>query len=447
AHMMIVPTNLTGKTFSVSVECADGSTYRFTTPQIGKAYKQGMRYTATIAGSGWTKADESTAEVFDNNTTTATGFAFGDGSEEDPYVIATPGQLKYLVNQVSTNSNYENKHIRLATDIKVAEDVQWQPIGMISSSPFKGHFDGSGHTIYGKLANSGYNYFGFFGYINSGSVKNLHVKADIDGGANGTGMVYVGGITGYATSATISDCSYNGTVTGRVGTQASNTGGVIGYAISTNISNCTVQGEVSGSTLSVDKGGDNNTGGITGSIGNSTQIQSCTNKANVKGSSGGLTAGTSRTGGIIGYCSGSGAINNCNNEGEITVQYTNSGYHCFVGGLAGTTATFTFTGCTNTGKVTGGQVAEGNISYCGGLVGNIGTLHLCLNAASATVTGGSGGTTYTGGLAGNASILGAIYNCCTNLATVDGAAASDANRLGGGVVTECNEGHQPRTDE
>lgn len=448
AHMMIVPTDLTDKTFTVSVRCEDGSVYRFTTPWIGKEYQKGMRYTATITGNGWKKADADAATVFDNSTSAAANFASGEGTADNPYIIATAGELKYFVAQANKSAGtYADKYIRLATDIKVTDDANWTPIG--NATQFKGHFDGNGHTIYGKLNNSGVGNFGFFGNINSGSVKNLHIKADIIG-SNSIGEVCTGGIAGKVTSATISDCSYDGIITGRIGSQACYTGGVAGYMSSGTISNCIVQGEISGSTPSSGSYA-SYTGGITG-YSDKNNIQLCTNKAKVKGSSGSGTNGSSSTGGIIGYCK-IGTIEGCNNEGEITTQYTNSGGNCHVGGLAGTAASSTlfFTNCKNAGKVTGGEVSDTNTSSCGGLIGNLtsGTLHQCLNASSAEVTGGKGGTTIrTGGLAGyNNASTGIIHSCCTNYAKVDGKDASDDNRTGRGDITDCDEGHEPRKDE
>ena len=345
AHLMIIPTNLTGTAFTVSVRCNDGNTYQYTTPQVNKKYVKGMRYTATLNGSdGWMNGNASY-----NNNTVASGNLSGEGKENNPYIISTAADLKYFQEQVAakTNNNtYEGKYIRLDTDIKVDAAVTWTPIGTGMAHPFKGHFDGAGHTIYGTLrASNSQVEFGFFGRITESSVENLHIAANVT-----------------ATSG-----------------QPSNVGGVAGY------------------------------------MGTKSTISNCSN-------SGAITAGPSdglcTTGGIAGYNSGS--ISNCTNRGTVTGSSRESTYANYVGGLVGD---------------------------------NIGTIHQCLNASTGAVAkGNNGSNNYVGGLAGRNSYSGRIYNCCTNLATVDGAAASSSNpdnRIGGGDgdgVLNCTDSHTPRTD-
>lgn len=508
AHLMMLPTDLKDKTFTVSVRCKDGTTYRYTTPQIGKKYVAGMRYTATIpGGNNWTKATgETNALVFNNDTQAATSFASGKGTATDPYIIATAGELKYLVEQVNKEEGYNtfsNKYFRLATDIIVENGTNWTPIGLNIGNKlryFAGHFDGNDHTIYGTLTNSDNgtesgkdSNFGFFGNISNGSVCNLHIKAKITNAYAGSSSVYTGGLAGTINYTEISGCSSDGEIQGgtTTGSGDSHTGGLIGFANSgSTISNCTVSGTVTAGAMTTSKG-KNNTGGVAGYISSngtahSATMQSCTNHAVITGSPGGGSK-DSNTGGIAGHTSYT-SISHCTNHGQVTVQYTASGGNCYVGGLIGIMETNTkLSDSENQGAVTGGQVyTEGYVSCCGGLTGqtiasatatnctnsgtvsgntesskikkytgglvgrNYGTLHQCLNTAEAAVTGEtSAGGSCTGGLVGYYN-GGAVYNCCTNLANVNSATPEDGNRIGGydnyerSKVKDCDQGHTHR---
>lgn len=508
AHMMMVPTDLTDKTFTVSVRCKDGTTYQYTTKKIKTAYVAGMRYTATIpGGNDWTQATgETNAKVFNNDTKAAIRFATGSGDKTDPYIISSAEELKYLVEQVNaaTYNSLTGDYLRLATDIIVEEGTDWTPIGLKAGTSalraFAGHFDGNGHTIYGTLTNSDDgtrsdykdSNFGFFGNISTGSVRNLHIKAKVTNTYAGSSEVFTGGLAGSITYYTeISGCSSDGEIQGGTKGSNSHTGGLIGYANNgATILNCTVSGTVTAATTSTGK---SHTGGVAGYISSNgsaylATMQSCTNHAVITGNSG--RASDSYTGGIAGYASYT-SISHCTNHGEVSAKYTENGGSCYVGGLIGLMDSYTnLSDSENQGKVTGGQISTGSyVSCCGGLIGqtassisstatnctnsgtvegntgktnesvftgglvgrNYGTLHLCLNTADGAVTEGKATTNnYTGGLVGYYS-AGKVYDCCTNEAYVGGEKPSDDNRIGGyntsyvKSVPPCDQGHIPPT--
>ena len=319
---MILPTDLCGTTFTVGVLCKDGSIYQYTSPQIGKKYVKGMRYTAILGGNNWVKVSDKEGEVpalsvYNDTTQAAAGFDSGTGTKEDPFIIADASQLKYLQEQVNTAPkptwNNKDHYIRLDTDIKIAGN--WVPIGVEGEHYFEANFDGNGHTIYGNLkdVNNTYANYGFFGYVEYESISNMHLV-----------------------------------------------------------------GNVKGTRL----------------VGNSSSNSSTYNT----------------TGGIV---------------GTMTVGSTSQ---C-------TPADIVLSNSTNRGTVTGGIPVATNINYIGGLVGgNSSMLHSCLNAVSATVSTGSGAAaenqTYTGGLVGYNTTDALVYSCCTNQATVNGAAATGNNRVG-----------------
>ena len=96
--------------------------------------------------SGTVLAANTVPDVCDGSV--ATGFDGGDGSEEDPYIIATSAQLAYLQRQVYAYGYvdiYEGEHFVLTRNLDL-NNVPWTPIGQQKSS-FKGSIDGQGHTI------------------------------------------------------------------------------------------------------------------------------------------------------------------------------------------------------------------------------------------------------------------------------------------------------------
>ncbi len=67
----------------------------------------------------------------------------GEGTEEDPIVIQTRGELEYL--SQPENAGLWSKHIRLDADIDLYQR-DWQSIGS-EQTPFTGTFDGNGYVI------------------------------------------------------------------------------------------------------------------------------------------------------------------------------------------------------------------------------------------------------------------------------------------------------------
>ena len=171
------------------------------------------------------------------------------------------------------------------------EELSWDPIG--NGRMYCGTFDGNGKTIRNLYINSTIMNKGFFGYANSGSIKNITFdNAKVKNTHyNGTGI-----LTGVFEKCTIeniktlANCSVEGT---------ENTGGIAGVGAG-NISNCENRAMVNGT---------NNVGGIVGNSSDNT-ISSCANY-------GAVTGTESNVGGMVGFFS-SGTIQNCANYGDIS---------------------------------------------------------------------------------------------------------------------------------
>ena len=227
--------------------------------------------------------------------------AKGDGSVDNPYEISTAAELAWFRDYVNNESQYASATLTEDIDLSEfchaadaatnTEELSWDPIG--NGRKYCGTFDGNGKTIRNLYINSTIMNKGFFGYANSGSIKNITFdNAKVKNTHyNGTGI-----LTGVFEKCTIeniktlANCSVEGT---------ENTGGIAGVGAG-NISNCENRAMVNGT---------NNVGGIVGNSSDNT-ISSCANY-------GAVTGTESNVGGMVGFFS-SGTIQNCANYGDIS---------------------------------------------------------------------------------------------------------------------------------
>ena len=195
--------------------------------------------------------------VYQWNGEVGNGFSGGTGTKEDPYLISSGAELKYLYYEV--NADDSSYYYKLTNSIDL-NNVLWEPIGQKYS--FKGHFDGNNHYIYNlNIQSSNTNYYGLFGRV-VGTVENLNIRnAEINVIYDGTEEVYVGGVCAklimpinrdLELEDTISNCSFNGVIK-VVSTQNTYVGGIFGYCyeysgkISSCISNANIDLSTSGS--------------------------------------------------------------------------------------------------------------------------------------------------------------------------------------------------------
>lgn len=220
-------------------------------------------------------------------------------SSYDAFIINSPAALAgvaELVNEGTTD--FAGKTIKLGTDISLYNQdnskFTWEPIGN-DANPFKGSFDGDGHTIsglnlrvyedtdnrqdrtcglFGEVSGNGSNFiknvtlkdvsyaadmgvyedsddgqaFGaLVGYCCGVDISNVHVD-----GLNVYGYAkYIGGILGRGDSnGTLSDCSVENAVFDVNG--AAYVGGIVGFQFGNGedmLSNCYVSAELNGSYL------------------------------------------------------------------------------------------------------------------------------------------------------------------------------------------------------
>ena len=252
----------------------------------------------------------------------------GDGSVDKPYEISSAAELAWFRDYV----NYESQYVSatLTEDIDLSEfchaadaatnteELSWDPIG--NGKMYCGTFDGNGKTIRNLYINSTIMYKGFFGYANSGSIKNITFDNAKVKNTNTYGTGILAGAFEKCTIENIkilANCSVEGT---------ENTGGIAG-AGSGNISNCENRAMVNGT---------NRVGGIVGNSCDNT-ISSCANY-------GAVTGTEYAVGGMVGYFE-SGTMQNSANYGDI------SGAD-LVGNLIGHALTFNLNNVLGVGNVT-----------------------------------------------------------------------------------------------
>lgn len=286
----------------------------------------------------------------------ASGYAGGDGSECNPYLIATEGQFAYLAKEVNGGTNYNGKWFRLTADLNLGAH-QWMPVGISQSAAFLGNFDGGGHIVSGlaigtSSAPATYEYAGLFGSVNGGSLTNLTlnnvVVNDIPADAWGS----VGSFSGEFTGDSIKNCFASGQITG-----CQNVGGLVGYS-SSLIDSCASDVNVSG-----DKG---LVGGIAGV--NYSPIKNCSATGSIKG--GIKNSDNSELHDGVGGISGETLANitNCFFTGSIS--FTGDSTNNFIGGIAGMSDAEN----NNSGNITNCYCAAASVSVCpsfnyGGIVG------------------------------------------------------------------------------
>lgn len=189
----------------------------------------------------------------------ASTFARGDGTEEDPYVIANKEQFKNFCTLCNGDNIYDpvylGEHYILACDIELTAEDTWAHIEKRFSGALDGNYDDKVHTI-SVMSRS------LFCFISQATVQNLNLEGDITIGGglladdigssvikniSASGSVNVvdshcGGISGYASESLFENCSSEVNIY-----NVYDVGGICGDAnISCRFINCSAKGNLSG---------------------------------------------------------------------------------------------------------------------------------------------------------------------------------------------------------
>ena len=135
------------------------------------------------------------------------------------YTITTAKELaglsKLVHNSGSTVTDFDGKTIYLGADIDLA-GYSWVSIGyirgsgMFQNNPFKGTFDGKGHTISNIVQETiGSNEpGGLFGNVNGGTITNVKLQ-NVEINVHSS-PVFVGSLVGVLKDGTVTDCKISG---------------------------------------------------------------------------------------------------------------------------------------------------------------------------------------------------------------------------------------------
>lgn len=222
-------------------------------------------------------------------------FEAGNGTETEPYIIATAAQLDEV-------RNFPSACFELSKDIDLSSYLNSNSSGWTPIKDFTGKFDGKKHTIKGL-------------WISLSSISNVGLFANIQGSSDNK-------------RASVSNLFVNISKKGITG--GSRVGGICGNLSYGNIENCMVTGDISGYQY---------VGGIVGDDNGKSSVSQCA-------SSGNIIAIDGNVGGIAGNNSQSCYINNCysiaNVKAEGSYYYTAYGIgysaeQCyFAGTISGT---------------------------------------------------------------------------------------------------------------
>ncbi len=277
----------------------------------------------------------------------------GDGSTEDlpssAIAISNVDELVMICNEYPADGYY---YLTGDIDLSYAlgeygdyynDGKGWEPIGN-KNTPFKGTFDGRGYTIKGLSINRPSQYYiGLFGCTSEATIKSC--KLDI---VKIVGDDYVGGFAGYSNNSTFENCE---TLGGAISTYRY-VGGIIGYTDGTaTISNCTNNGTVSSSDA-----GSSYSGGMVGYTNGTITVNNCTNN--------GAVSSYSSSGGMVGHANATATISNCTNNGAV------SSSSFYSGGMVGFVKnSVIISGCANSGKISSLSDKSYHRLYSGGIVG------------------------------------------------------------------------------
>ena len=285
------------------------------------------------------------------------GFALAEESNADAEltVILNADEFLHFAEHCCKDTYSAGKTFVLGADIDLSgrtfSPVPW----------FGGHFDGNGHMISGLSYDMDGSRQGLFRVVAAGAeVSRLSVSGSIRPG--GTGCE-VGGIVG-VNYGTLSDCSFDGTVSG-----VENIGGIVGHnTLSGTVYRCTFSGDVTGEhqvagIVGLNDGNVSNSANL-GSI-NTVSVTPRQQPVDTL-----LSAGfdisqlseddflnLSNIGGIAG--DNTGIIDHCHNSAPV--GYHSTGYN--VGGITGKSSGFV-NACRNTAEINGRRDV-------GGIVGQL----------------------------------------------------------------------------
>ena len=174
-------------------------------------------------------------------------WARGEGSISTTYCAATKEYSVFLIGSTADWNTFKDMvsnangqywvDAALTADITIDNTVGWD-----ENKPFRGTFDGNGHTLNLNITGTVHNvdHCAPFRFARDFTIKNLHVTGKIDGGQHSAALVGKSLVSNSANRNHIENCRVSAEVnsSGWIG------GGIVGYGNYTDIKNCLFDGTI-----------------------------------------------------------------------------------------------------------------------------------------------------------------------------------------------------------
>ena len=147
----------------------------------------------------------------------------GAGTYNNPYKINSASdlnKLRILVNASTAPYSDFGVFYQQTTHIDLSAYSPWSHIGLNSSYPFKGLYNGNGYKISNITVQPSSLDTGLFGFTGNATLQNIVIES-----GSITSNRWVGGIVGYAANSNIAGCVNKATITSTGGFA----GGIVGY--------------------------------------------------------------------------------------------------------------------------------------------------------------------------------------------------------------------------
>ena len=238
-------------------------------------------------------------------------FAGGNGTQNDPYLIATAEQFNEMANTAT-----QDKYYKQTADLMFNDNNKTK----FKEINFSGYYDGQGFSIKSSKTQGNT----LFNEISGGEVKNLGIDSVTvsEGQPTSGGLLCRKFSNGRIENITVTNCNYSTWLTLH---DAIPSGGLIGIMENGTVSNCRVKGTIITSREVA--------GGLIGRMTGGTVEYSSFNGNTVSAERATPTAETCYAGGIVGEISG-GTINACYASGTIQTKFGGSSksYACGIAG-------------------------------------------------------------------------------------------------------------------
>ena len=316
-----------------------GETYTLTVHKEDKIIDEITGVTATITSDRRSATFTMPNKNVEFSATISKIWGDGDGSKDHPYTIASASELDLLASAVNAGYKFKDTYFEVIENISYAykgveQENNYTAIGSFAI-PFKGKFNGNGHTISGiRIYKPEAMYQGLFGCLGENAeVKNVKLTdVEINASSN------TGGIVGI-NYGTISNSSVGKNVKiVSSGDRNYYYGGIAGSNDGCLAYKGTISGCSSYATLVSSGDGSYGFGGIVG--GNIGTVSGCTSSATLTS----LGSDSHYYGGIIGFCANGSVSNNLAKNVIVSAAYY---YGAVNGGFSETIFSNNFyTACT-----------------------------------------------------------------------------------------------------